>query len=1536
MAEIGRFEAFVSYAHEDEPWAKTLAENLHRRGLDVWLDQWELVGGQLVALRLQEGLASADALVAVVSPHWKASGWCGEEFAASVTATVAGRQQVIPVLLGEVDVPPFIASRLYFDFRHIASPSQYEELVQQLDRAVRGVPTAERPARGGPLVVPGRMAYRPDGPAYAELRVSTESVEFSTAGSQASCQPRGVDRSLQQHFWMLQRARARADRGLPTRKLAPLKGADAPGGVAEALLAVGEALSERFVPGEVAEALAREVRVAQARHAPLRIGLRVDDSPLVDLPWETLVIPGTGQPLVLSEHVQLYRMVQRESPPVAVQVPGPLRILAVVASPESGGGELLDYERELGRILDAVDPARSGHGAHVRVLNWGSLAEIRTALEQERFHVLHLSCHAEPGTLLLEGERGQADPVDAQRFLTEGVPAGRGVPLVVLAGCSTARTPVFRESEDRLAGEEGESDASTERSDLPDLSPEGRARAGLARELLAHGVPTVLAMTEAVTDHYATELAAATYEVLARAEHPDPLTALSTARRTLVAQHGQLPDNDPRVAWPEWATPALFLAGPPLPLFERSHDIGRVRVVPEAVLDEGMVVRKVGEFVGRRAELRRLLSTLRDPGRAGVLVHGIGGVGKSTLAAELLHYYGSQDRLIVPVSAATTRTVDAFLETLRRRLTAYCLAEELSESDQLRRVAVALTDASSPWRERWELVRQIVLPRLPVLMIVDNAEDLLAPSDDSWQPSDPALANLLAAWTAASPRTRLLVTSRYPFSLPQRAHKRLTAHHLGPLSLAETRKLIWRLPGLDALSSAEQHRAYTDVGGHPRALEYLDALLRGGPARFRDIADRMEAALENRGIHDPERWLAGVAGDLNTALAETVTLAVDDILLDTLLDQLEDVPGARPLLDGLAVYRTPVDRTGAAWQMSDLTAPPEPDPALRQRLRTANTQIAQARAAGSGPETGYGLPPETIAEIERDWIEFRRPPVELDDHAGNALKRLLELGLVSSAPAPEDEPGRHPHGLMVHRWTADALRQRAHPDVLRAAHRRAAAYWEWRVNVRPQPRADDITQLIEVRHHRHQAGDMEQASRVTSQVSSQLHTWGAWDWEQRLVEETLTWVPARSHYASAHLHQLGVIAQLRGEYGKAEGHYRASLAIEEELGDRSGIATCYHQLGIMAELRGEYGKAEGHYRAALAIHEELGDRSGIATSYGQLGSIAQDRGEYGKAEEHYRAALAILEELGDRSGIATCYHQLGIIAQDRGEYEEAEEQYRTSLAIEEELGDRSGIATSYGQLGSIAQLRGEYEEAEEHYRTSLAILEELGDRSGIATCYHQLGITAQLRGEYEEADEQYRAALAIEEELGDRAGIAASFHQLGIIAQRRGEYEEAEEQYRTSLAIEEELGNRAGIATSYGQLGSIAQLRGEYEEAEEHYRTSLAIREELGNRHGIAASYSQLGMLRTSQQRPADGVPYMLQALTLQLEIGYPPDTVLYWLGRQRALLGDDAFRSIIGGLLSDDDDAVAAVMNAAQPQAEPRQDDRLPGPGDTRSTDRA
>ena len=90
-------DAFVSYGHADAEWARTLAGNLERLGVRVFLDAWELVAGDLIAVRLQTGLAAAGAVVFVVTADSVGRGWINEEFAAAVAAAASGRQRLIPV-----------------------------------------------------------------------------------------------------------------------------------------------------------------------------------------------------------------------------------------------------------------------------------------------------------------------------------------------------------------------------------------------------------------------------------------------------------------------------------------------------------------------------------------------------------------------------------------------------------------------------------------------------------------------------------------------------------------------------------------------------------------------------------------------------------------------------------------------------------------------------------------------------------------------------------------------------------------------------------------------------------------------------------------------------------------------------------------------------------------------------------------------------------------------------------------------------------------------------------------------------------------------------------------------------------------------------------------------------------------------------------------------------------------------------------------------------------------------------------------------
>ena len=93
----------------------------------------------------------------------------------------------------------------------------------------------------------------------------------------------------------------------------------------------------------------------------------------------------------------------------------------------------------------------------------------------------------------------------------------------------------------------------------------------------------------------------------------------------------------------------------------------------------------------------------------------------------------------------------------------------------------------------------------------------------------------------------------------------------------------------------------------------------------------------------------------------------------------------------------------------------------------------------------------------------------------------------------------------------------------------------------------------------------------------------------------------------------------------------------------------YHQLGIVAQERGDLAAAERWYRQSLEIKEALGDRPGLASSYHQLGMVAQDRGDLAAAERWYRQSLEISEALCNRPVLALTYAQLGLLSEARGD-----------------------------------------------------------------------------------------------------------------------------------------------------------------------------------------------------------------------------------------------------------------------------------------------
>ena len=183
------------------------------------------------------------------------------------------------------------------------------------------------------------------------LAVTGERVRLSGGGADASAGHGGVRPGLAEAVNEARRARGRA--GLAVRDLA---GSQGPGGGELPLARAGRLLAESFLPGPVAAALETVLAGAERAHQLVRVGLEVPPE-LAGLPWEALPAPDGRGPLALHPLVSVYR---KTSAAPARRLPGPLRIVVAIAAPDTGGGGVLDYERELRNVLAAVRAGAAG------------------------------------------------------------------------------------------------------------------------------------------------------------------------------------------------------------------------------------------------------------------------------------------------------------------------------------------------------------------------------------------------------------------------------------------------------------------------------------------------------------------------------------------------------------------------------------------------------------------------------------------------------------------------------------------------------------------------------------------------------------------------------------------------------------------------------------------------------------------------------------------------------------------------------------------------------------------------------------------------------------------------------------------------------------------------------------------------------------------------------------------------------------------------------------------------------------------------
>ena len=127
---------FFSYAQADLPVVAPVATELKKYGLRVWLDQQQLVPGDLLIEGIKDGLHKAKALVFFASQNSLKSQWARHEldyFMAQRVTSGTG-PVLIPVILEDVELPGVLRDVLYLDIRKGGT----QDTAMRIAAAVRG------------------------------------------------------------------------------------------------------------------------------------------------------------------------------------------------------------------------------------------------------------------------------------------------------------------------------------------------------------------------------------------------------------------------------------------------------------------------------------------------------------------------------------------------------------------------------------------------------------------------------------------------------------------------------------------------------------------------------------------------------------------------------------------------------------------------------------------------------------------------------------------------------------------------------------------------------------------------------------------------------------------------------------------------------------------------------------------------------------------------------------------------------------------------------------------------------------------------------------------------------------------------------------------------------------------------------------------------------------------------------------------------------------------------------------------------------
>lgn len=224
---------------------------------------------------------------------------------------------------------------------------------------------------------------------------------------------------------------------------------------------------------------------------------------------------------------------------------------------------------------------------------------------------------------------------------------------------------------------------------------------------------------------------------------------------------------------------------------------------------------------------------------------------------------------------------------------------------------------------------------------------------------------------------------------------------------------------------------------------------------------------------------------------------------------------------------------------------------------------------------------------------------------------------------------------------------------------------------------------------------------------------------------------------------LGIAYLWLGRYPEAVQAFKRGLELARELENPRLQGSNLNNLGTVYAMLLEHEESRECFEQALKLADEIDDAQLRSYALGGIGEMLIILEEYDKARPYVEQALAASREVGARHSEVMHLTNMADLSFSVGKNAEGWDYAQQAADIARQTGNKRALAGALSALGQGEWLQKHYPEAVDYYQQALTISLETGERDREANTLEQLGTIAAEQGDRTQAADYYEQARAV-------------------------------------------------------------------------------------------------------------------------------------------------------------------------------------------------